>query len=152
MDSSAINLVAAESSNYNAAFERLTDLVKEAELTFCDQVVIELERTAEGDPGPLWATTVKDRRVDTGASYSTQRWVLSNVSDIVDPDDSVDAAPYVVAQAKSLQDQGEKELNVVTEDIADKPTRRSILSVCQQLGIPCIRVAEMMRSCEHPWP
>jgi integrase len=100
MDSSAINRVATESSNYNATFTFLTTLVARAELTFCDQVIVELDRTADGDPGPLWAATVKDQRVDVGASYSTQRWVLSNVADILDEDDAYDAAPYVVAQAK----------------------------------------------------
>ena len=152
MDSSAINRVATESSNYNVAFTFLTDLVAKAELTFCDQVIAELDRTAEGDPGPLWATTVKDRRVDKGASYSTQRWVLSNVADIVDEDDPYDAAPYVVAQARSLQDQGEDGVTIVSEDITDKPTRKSIRSVCSHLSIPCVGVPEMMRACGHPWP
>ena len=124
MDSSAINRVATESSNYNATFTFLTTLVARAELTFCDQVIVELDRTADGDPGPLWAATVKDQRVDVGASYSTQRWVLSNVADIVDEDDAYDAAPYVVAQAKSLRDQGEESVTIVSEDDADKPTRK----------------------------
>ena len=152
MDSSAINRVATESSNYNATFTFLTTLVARAELTFCDQVIVELDRTADGDPGPLWAATVKDQRVDVGASYSTQRWVLSNVADIVDEDDAYDAAPYVVAQAKSLRDQGEDSVTIVSEDDADKPTRKSIRSVCAQLSIPCVGVDDMMGVCGHPWP
>lgn len=152
MDSAAINHVASHSRNYNEVFNRLTDLVKGAELTFCDQVVAELERTAEGEPGPLWAATVRDQRVDKGAPYAAQRWVLQNVEDIVDEDDPVDAAPYVVAHAKSLQDQGETEITVVTEDTADKPTRKSIRTVCEELSIPCLSVAEMMRACGHRWP
>jgi len=152
LDSAAINYVATQSRNYNAAFNRLTELVNGGELTFCDQVVAELERTAEGEPGPLWAATVKDQRADPGATYSAQRWVLSNVEDIVDDDDPVDAAPYVVAHAKSLQDEGESEITVVTEDTADKPTRKAIRTVCAQLAIPCLSVADMMQACGHQWP
>jgi hypothetical protein len=152
VDGAAINRVARDSSNYNYAFAHLTDLVNASELTFCDQVVAELERTAEGDPGLLWADTVKALRSHSTAPYTTQRWVLANVDDVVDPDDRYDAAPYVVAQAKALRDTGNDQLAVVTEDLADKPTRRALADICDELEIPWVEVPDMMAASGFTWP
>ena len=152
VDGAAINRVARDSSNYNSAFAHLTDLVNAGELTFCDQVVGELQRTAEGDPGLLWADTVKALRSHTTAPYTTQRWVLANVEDVVDPDDRYDAAAYVVAQAKALRDTGNNHLTVVTEDLADKPTRRALSHICEELSIPWTQVPDMMAANGVPWP
>ncbi len=151
-DGSAINRIARESENYNVVFERLTKLVAESELTFCDGTVTELERTAEGDPAALWVTTVKDRRVDTGPPYPTLRWVGENCQEIVDEDDRYDFAAEVLAHAKSLRDNGASQLQVVTEDTADKPTRISLATACASLEIASMRVDAMMAASGIPWP
>jgi hypothetical protein len=151
-DGSAINRIARESKNYNVVFERLTKLVAEAKLTFCDGTLAELERTAEGDPAALWVSTVKDQRADSVASYSTLRWVGANCKDVVDEDDRYDCAAEVLAHAKSLRDGGAGNLQVVTEDIANKPTRIALAAACASLGIASIRVDGMMAACGITWP
>lgn len=151
IDSSAINYVATESRDYSATFASLTQLVSAAELTFCDEVVVELERTAP-DAALLWAQTVKEQRAHSTAPYATQRWVLYNVDGVVDPDDRYDAAAQVIAQARALMNGGEEELAVVTEDTVDKPTRRAISSICQELDIPWTTVPDMMGEADITWP
>lgn len=152
LDGSAINHVARASANFNTTFAALTPLVVAGELTFCDQVVVELGRTAEGDAGSLWADTVKGQRVHETAPYATQRWVVQNVERIVDTDDRYDCAAQVLAQARSLIENGAEELAVVTEDTEDKPTRRALSDACDALGIPWLGVPGMMAACAIPWP
>jgi hypothetical protein len=151
IDGSAINRIAAESTNYNATFAELTTLVVDGKLCFCNEVVDELERTAENEPGALWAATVKAQRHHTGASMTTQRWVMHNVDHIVDQGARNDAMPYVLAQARALQQEGHQ-IEVITEDLLEKPTRRALSAACNELGIGWLRVPAWMASCRITWP
>lgn len=151
IDGSAINRVAAESANFNATFSQLTILVEDGELCFCDEVVDELARTAENEPGALWAVTVKGYRLHNGANMATQRWVMGNVDRIVDADARNDAMPYVLSQARALQKDGHQ-ISVVTEDVLEKPTRRALSDACDQLGIDWVQVPPWMATCGIAWP
>ncbi len=151
IDGSAINRIAAESSNYNVTFSALTELVEDGELCFADEVVDELERTAENEPGALWAATVKDRRHHKGANMTTQAWVVRNVEDIVDEGARNDAMPQVLAQARALSQEGNN-ITVVTEDVVKKPTRRALSDACGELGINWMQVPEFLAACGIPWP
>lgn len=151
MDGSAINRVAREAVDYNRIFAALTDMVAAGELSFCDHVVHELDRTGEGGTGLLWARTVKGQRQHKGASYAVQRWVIHNVAELVDLDDLVDAAAQVIAQAKAIVDDG-TQATLVTDDVVEKPTRRALSDVCDELAIPWVDVPVMMASCAIPWP
>jgi len=151
IDGSAINRIATESSNYNTAFDALTDMIANSELCFCDEVVDELERTAENEPGALWAATVKGQRQHTGASMTTIAWIARNVKDVVDPAGRHDAMPSVLAHAYALGEEGQ-EITVVTEDILEKPTRRALSHACDELSIEWVQVPEWLTSCGLPWP
>lgn len=151
IDGAAINRIAEQSSNYNAAFDAMTKLVADGELTFCDELVGELQRTAENEPGALWANTVKSQRQNTGAGMATLGWVMRNVKAVQDPEDRHDAAPHVIAQARALA-ADHPGLAVVTEDILEKPTRRALSDVCDELQIPWLQVPDWMRLRGVPWP
>lgn len=151
IDGSAINRIAAESLNYNATFSALTELVEDGKLCFADEVIDELERTAENEPGALWAATVKGQRHHKGANMSTQAWVVRNVEDIVDEGARNDAMPQVLAQVRALRQEGNN-TTVVTEDLIAKPTRRALSDACVELGIDWVQVPDFMAACSVPWP
>ncbi len=151
IDGSAINWIAGQSTNFNAAFGAMTKLVADGDLSFCDELVDELHRTAENEPGALWANTVKDQRHHTGAGMATLGWVMRNVAEIQDPEDKFDAAPHVIAQARALA-ADHPSLTVVTEDVLVKPTRRALSDVCDELGIPWLRVPAWMAARGVAWP
>ncbi|MGK2938486.1 MAG: DUF4411 family protein [Solirubrobacteraceae bacterium] len=151
IDGSAINRIAAESNNYNAVFAALTELVEDDELTFCDELVEELQRTAENEPGALWAASVKGQRNHKGAGMTTLSWVMRNVEGIVDEQGRNDAMPYVLAQARALNNDGHI-VTVITEDVHEKPTRRALSDACDELGIPWIQVPRLCAACGVAWP
>ncbi|MBJ7329156.1 MAG: DUF4411 family protein [Solirubrobacteraceae bacterium] len=151
IDGSAVNRIAEESGNYNAAFAAMTDLVTDGELTFCTEVCDELERTAENEPGAVWANAIKGQRQHKGASMTTLAWVIRNVGRVSDPEARYDAMPYVVSQARQLH-VDHNNLAVVTEDVLDKPTRRSLADVCDELHIPWMRVPDWMNARGVEWP
>lgn len=151
IDASAVNYIAARSSNYNAVFSELTQLVADGELSFCDEVCDELDRTAENEPGALWATTVRGQRQDGGAGIAATSWVIRNVRDIVDPDARHDSMPYVLALARMFQQDGHQ-ITVITEDSLEKPTRRALSEACTELSIASCDVAEWMATLGIPWP
>lgn len=143
--------MAVESINYNATFDDLTARIVDGTLCFCDQVVEELNRTAESEPGALWVATVKRLRQHSGAAMATIRWVTQNVPRLIDPGARNDAAPYVLAQARSLDQDGHK-VAIVTEDLHDKPTRRALSDACDHLQIPWLQVPEWTNQCGINWP
>lgn len=151
IDGSAINRIAAESTNYNVVFQKLTDLVEQDELTFCDELVDELERTAENEPGALWATSVKGQRNHKGATMPTLSWVMRNIERILDAQARNDAMPYALAQARALHNDGHNVI-VITEDVLEKPTRRALSDACDELGIPWTQVPGWCAACGLPWP
>ena len=150
LDSSAILEVARGSSDYRDTFSDMTDLVDDGEMTFADKVPAELRRTDEEGPACLWADTVKAQRQHKAPKYSVRRWVADNVDGLIDPDDLRDAAPEVVAQAKELLKDHE-ELTVVTEDVYDKPSRKAMSTVCDELGIPWVPVETMVATAGLRW-
>lgn len=149
IDGSAINRIAVESNNYNVVFSALTELVADGDLSFCDEVVEELERTAENEPGALWANAVKGQRHHTGANMTTQRWVIHTVGNIVDELARNDAMPYVLAHGHALKPEG---VTVVTEDILEKPTRRALSDACDELSLPWVQVPVWLQICNIAWP
>lgn len=150
IDGSAINRIATESKDCASVFTSLTPFVESGDLSFCDEVVSELERTAD-NAALVWASTAKGHRHHTGAGMSTRRWIAFNVSEIVDPEGRHDAAPEVLAQARSLITDGHP-ITVVTEDLLGKPTRASLTHACARLSIPWCQVPELMSACSISWP
>ena len=127
--------VPQETRNPGQAFNYLTDLVRNGDLVFPDQVMDELERLALDEDPHVWARAVAGERFRKAADYSQVQWVLNQVRDLTDSEAEYEvAAPYVVALARELIEDGHN-CHIVTDDVHDKPTRIALTTACMRLGI-----------------
>jgi len=146
LDGPAVVSVPLEVDDANVVFLAMTDLLDNGDLCFCNEVVDELERTARGEPPLVWAKTAGPNRAHKGAAYDYWEWVAHKFEAIIDTtarDTQVSAALQVVAQALELRDAG-RDVTVVSEDRRPKPTRASVLEVCEFFGLRCIALVEFL--------
>jgi hypothetical protein len=129
-------------------FDALHDLIVTQQMCFPDEVLEELQRLARGEFAYSWTKAAAASRFDRGAAYKHYVAVVSQVPGLVDADaEHESSAPCVLAQARSLMLE-QQTIQVVTEDVRDKPTRLSLASACAQLGVSWCAMAECLRSCQ----
>ena len=153
IDSSSILQVrrAVVRADQPGVFQRLTEIVQRDQLVFPKEVLAELERWSNPNPGspdlPLnWAHANSARETQNEVPIDTLKDVISRVSDIFDPNKSgVDEAdPYVLALAIHLQSQG-LSVTVLTEERKDRPNKVSMNTACGELGLVCLPVERFLR-------
>jgi len=121
-----------DSGTAQAILNGLSTMVQDGSLCFCEQVVNELDWSADGEVTLLWAKATTGSLAHKGADYSLVEWVGIRFGALIDDSARASresAAPYVVAQALSFQRKRAK-VTVVTEDLASKPTRASLAEAC----------------------
>jgi hypothetical protein len=146
VDGPAIVSVPLNVGEPSKVFLGMTEMLNDAKLCFCDQVVTELERIAKDEQPLVWAKGCSANRAHKGAAYNFIAWVTVDFSDLVDEtarDTQEAAAVYVVAQALALRDAG-LDVTVVSEDRYRKPTRASVREACEHFGLRCIALVEFL--------
>jgi hypothetical protein len=75
-DAPAIIAVASEARDPEPAFDALTDLVQNEQLSFADAVLDELGRLARREIAHTWAKAIAGSRCHRGAAYNYVEWVM----------------------------------------------------------------------------
>lgn len=128
----------------------LTALVDANHLVFPVQVLNELKRwtSPTGDDPPLkWAQGVEDRAVSNPA-WVTVAEVLSQVSEVLDPDKTSgaeEADPYILARALELKRSG-RDVTVITEEKTNKPRKLSLSTAAGILKLPAVTILPFLKS------
>lgn len=144
IDASAINYVGRQ-NNAPLIFDALQDLISGQFMCFPDEVLDELKRLAKGEYAYSWTKAVAASRMDRGAAYKHLQAVIYQVPNLVDQDSEYESSvACVLAQARSLAYDGH-DVQVVTEDVRDKPTRISLAAACATLNVPWCAVSECLR-------
>ncbi|WP_189169636.1 hypothetical protein [Pilimelia anulata] len=96
-------------------FFALAEMIQSEELALCEQLCTELERVSNKGQAHLFVKQGKGQSLNRGADYNRVRVVMAR-HQFIDPMDHREyCAPYVLAQALELRDEGHRVV-VITED------------------------------------
>jgi len=124
--------------------KELETLVEAGRLTFPREVAREVKDVAHPDAPGVWVHGVeKKSRHPRDPDDATVRRVLAAAPDLIDPDSSHEADPYVIAVAIELEAAGHLP-TVVSEDVADRPSHTSVRTACQRLHVRHARLADLI--------
>lgn len=147
-DASSLLEIPFQCSNHNHVLNELTELIQAEEATFCDPVREEIARKAKDEPIHVWIKAVEKQRCENALSpdWARVRWVQEQVTGLVDEDGRYEqSVPYVIAQAYELREvYAYTEVWIVTEETADKPTRKGLGTACDELALPYVTLLECL--------
>lgn len=125
------------------ATERMTELVERDVATFPDDVLRELREHYAGEPAYVWAYGVRGERVEAAVPWNVKQEILDSVPEVLDPDNPREqCGPAVLGLVTVIRDN--VSASIVTEDIGDKPGRRSVAQCCDALGLPWMTTHEFL--------
>ncbi|QCW51452.1 hypothetical protein FE634_15440 [Nocardioides dongxiaopingii] len=133
-----------EPSLLKKALHELTDLVKDGRLRFPDSVWRECCKYLDEHGLGLWAKSVAGHLSTDSSTWAHEDEVLDQASDLVDPDATEYQTQVDVAKiAVWLQSSGHA-VEVVTEDVGDRPDRMSLTDACIQLGLATLSTTDFL--------
>ena len=137
----------AEVTDLGETFEVIAELVEDHRISFCDGVVRELRDLSPDDLHAHVRVIAAGRREPAEADFTYVAVVQDDVTGVEGDDAQREiAAPWVLAQALELRDQGVSVI-VVTEDVRSHPDRPSVAEACGRLGLDMCRLRQCFAAC-----
>jgi hypothetical protein len=130
-----------EPGDYQVTLDDLTDCVEAGTLTFPNEVVLDLERRARGEPLFTWIKAVAPSRAHRAVAFKHTQWVLGQHRALHDPDSAVDSPTAVAAMVRSLVVSGVAH-HLVTEDVGSKPNRATLRNAASAVGWKCAGIRD----------
>lgn len=130
--------------DYPSGLDQMESLLDQGLMTFCDDVIKDLEIIARGEPILYWAKSVRDQRFHKSADWPTQAAVSRRCPKVIDA--GADSSPQLcaLAQAYDLFSDASQEVTLVTNDYGSKPLRISVEDAAATIELPSIRVDQFV--------
>ena len=131
---------------------RLLDrLVSQRKIAFPRQVVQEVSGQGQNDLPAIWISQNSPNLLHPKSpKESYLQKVLNKVPDLVERDNTKDAAdPFILALALQLKD-NDWDVCVVTDDYIDRfPRKRSLRNACETMGIKVVQTVEFIETLDN---
>ena len=127
-------------------WKKLDEIVKEGRLISHKFVLDELKK--KFDEAYKWAMSRKNIFIDiTLQQIEAVKIILHKYPEFADPEKDIDADPWLVALAleKPSQQRLISVVKVIVTEERFKPNKINIPFVCQEFGIECITLIDLMR-------